>query len=301
MGKMARGVWWIGAALWCGAVAMGADAPAEPTEAQRKEIAALIAQLPGEDMGSRMQAMQAHEKLVAIGRPAVPQLIEALGHKDTYCRVWASAALGSIGDPRGKEAMIPLLKDKAPVVRQITVWHIHRWLDDPRIEEATIDLMHDPVPDVSKWAQRAMEDHDRKVVTRELRRKLKSPDAAVRETALYDLEQRLSEKQYGEILLDRLANDPSGPIRGKALKALLPRDDLYDRVVPILVGWLEDTPADWPPEEVARSHKIARLALKKLTGDPFGDRTDIPADESAADAARRWRQWLNSKESPPAP
>ena len=276
-------------------VAHGQDGP-QPTEEQRKEIAALIAQLPGADMGSRMKAMRAHKKLLAIGRVAVPQLIEAVKSKDASQRLWAGAALGEMGDPRAKEALLPLLTDPNGQVRQVMVWHTRRWFGDPRFLEAASDLIVDKNPDVAKWAQRSVSEHDKALVTRKIMGQLKDKDPATRESALAALEERLPKKRYGKLLLERLEKDPSPAIRGKAFKGLLGYEDLRLPVSEVLVGWLEKLPDDWSATDKAKSRKLARLALRQFHLDPFKDR-NIPENESPQETAKRWRHWLDTQKA----
>ncbi len=59
----------------------------------------------------------ARECLVIIGRPAVPELIEALGNKNEDVRWEAAKALGQIKDPRAAPALVTALNDKNSGVR----------------------------------------------------------------------------------------------------------------------------------------------------------------------------------------
>jgi HEAT repeat protein len=59
----------------------------------------------------------ARRSLVAIGRPAVPLLIEALKKPDGIVRWEAAKALGAIGDPSTAQALVEALEDEEFEVR----------------------------------------------------------------------------------------------------------------------------------------------------------------------------------------
>ena len=333
--------------------------------AQEERIRSLIADLAGEGMSEQMRAKGASAKLVKIGTPAVPHLIEALKHKDPYARLWSVSTLASIGDPRAVKPVTDCLNhDPAPLVRQIAVWHINRWIDDPGVEKAIIARVDDPSPDVREWARRSLaakrkelfrellrkqaqsedperanealstlrqvgDDPESKALLKELmQERLKSPRAKERTDALATLEKMLDERAYTDVLIGRVANDADIKIRVRALQTILKRveskekaereketaalaaepaptapakekplrsSELVRRAVPVLIVWFEKLPKDWNAATQTKARKIARLALRKLTGDPFLDKK-IPEDESDAEAAKRWGKWWESRE-----
>jgi HEAT repeat protein len=69
--------------------------------------------------------------VLALGRikcgEAIDPLIEMLGDKDWFTRLTAAAALESIGDERGREAMKPLLKDPDMVVKMRVERILAKW------------------------------------------------------------------------------------------------------------------------------------------------------------------------------
>lgn len=74
--------------------------------------------------------------------PAVPALATvATGHDDPLCREAAVAALGSIGDPAGIEAILVATKDK-PAVRRRAVIALAPF-SGPRVEEALRTALED--------------------------------------------------------------------------------------------------------------------------------------------------------------
>jgi HEAT repeat protein len=76
--------------------------------------------------------------------PAVERLCEiALGHDDARCRESAVAALGEIGDERGRRAVLAALDDKPPVRRR-----------------AIVALTNFEGPDIDEALRKASEDRD---------------------------------------------------------------------------------------------------------------------------------------------
>ena len=78
--------------------------PILPTQADYADINALVEALKSDNV--KKNAVTAWEKLVRIGPPAVPYLINVLDSKDDQQRIIASSALGRIG---GKEAVAALI------------------------------------------------------------------------------------------------------------------------------------------------------------------------------------------------
>ncbi len=77
-------------------------------------VDALIANLASRDDSKRVKARQV---LVALGKTAIPSLIEALENRNTLMRWEAAKALGEIGDPGTAPALIKALEDKEFDVR----------------------------------------------------------------------------------------------------------------------------------------------------------------------------------------
>jgi len=137
--------------LLCGG--LRAQPPAPPGD----EVSRLIAQLPGGGMKERLAARNAVRRLVRIGRPAVPALIEATRHRDPWARSWAGQALGQIGDPRAAPALKALLRDPNTLVRCVATYYLGRFArDDPALATAIADQMKDESADVRRWAHRSL-------------------------------------------------------------------------------------------------------------------------------------------------
>ena len=78
------------------------------------EVRALIAALGGDDGTVRRGAREA---LVAIGKPAVRSLIEALQYPSEHVRWEAAKALGEIRDKTSAPALVVALEDKSSGIR----------------------------------------------------------------------------------------------------------------------------------------------------------------------------------------
>jgi HEAT repeat protein len=86
------------------------------TNEQTNEMDSLIADFANDHGRARQHA---RESLVAIGRPAVGPLMQALQHEDWRMRWGAAKALGQIADPVAADALVKTLEDR---------WSGIRWL-----------------------------------------------------------------------------------------------------------------------------------------------------------------------------
>jgi HEAT repeat protein len=78
------------------------------------KVAELIAALESPGPVARRKAREA---LVALGKPAVPSLIQLLSHRKPHVRWEAAKALGGIADPIAASALVNALKDRDGDVR----------------------------------------------------------------------------------------------------------------------------------------------------------------------------------------
>jgi HEAT repeat protein len=156
-------------------------------------IHSLIAALKSDDGRAREAARQG---LVAIGKPAVRPLIQALDNPNHYVRWEATKALGEIGDPAAAGALVRTMED------------------DPRFEvrwlaaEGLITLGIDGLPPLlqalversdSVWLLEGAR-HVLHVLAREGLGPLVSPVL----TALVDMEPELEVPEAASIALDKL-------------------------------------------------------------------------------------------------
>lgn len=84
------------------------------TSEQDNKIDLLIANFANDHGLARQHA---RESLVAIGRPAVGPLMQALQHKDWRMRWGAAKALGQIADPVAANALVKMLEDQQGGIR----------------------------------------------------------------------------------------------------------------------------------------------------------------------------------------
>ncbi|MFC2000394.1 HEAT repeat domain-containing protein [Chloroflexota bacterium] len=114
------------------------DKVAYENNVDRATIASLIADFAKED---GVSPAKARESLVAIGRPAVPFLIEVLTDDNKWVRWEAAKALSQIADPAAAAAMAKALEDKVFGVRWLAaeglIAMVHQGL--PALLQALID------------------------------------------------------------------------------------------------------------------------------------------------------------------
>ena len=89
----------------------------------------LIGTLRDKDENVRKCAVLALGKIKSSA--AIDPLITMLGEKDWFTRLTAAAALESIGDERGREAIKPLLKDPDMVVKMRVERILAKWKKQP--------------------------------------------------------------------------------------------------------------------------------------------------------------------------
>jgi hypothetical protein len=84
------------------------------SEPNKATIDELVAKLAGKSGRARENVRQ---RLVAIGKPAVPALIEALKQRDKLIRWEAAKTLGEIRDPKAAPALVKGLRDRVFEIR----------------------------------------------------------------------------------------------------------------------------------------------------------------------------------------
>lgn len=130
---------------------------AGPVDSSPAHVAELIQKLDGEGMSQQVAAKGAYEELMRIGRPAIPQLLEAAQDKSPWVRLWSGAALAATHDAQAVEPLLRLMEDPFPTARAIAVWHGAGLHDlDPRIAPRVVQRLADSAGEVRKWAERAL-------------------------------------------------------------------------------------------------------------------------------------------------
>lgn len=134
---------------------------ANPAKSSPERIRTLISELgpviysecANESMTPGGRAISA---LISIGRPAVPDLIVALHHADTWKRYGAALVLAKVGDKRCIGPLIGVLRnDPKPSIRNNVAFFLGRLRTSaaiPALEEA----LHDQDEDVQKQAREAL-------------------------------------------------------------------------------------------------------------------------------------------------
>jgi HEAT repeat protein len=97
----------------------------------------------------------AAEALVKIGTPAVPALIQALGDSNSAVCCAAAEALGDLGDPQAVPALIQALGDSNSAVRAAAAWALGA-IGDPQAVPALIQALGDDWYDVRRAAAWAL-------------------------------------------------------------------------------------------------------------------------------------------------
>ncbi len=100
-----------------------------------REIQPLIDILGSDEVG-----WLAAQALVNIGEPAVEPLLEALFSENEDVRLYATYALGQIGDRRASRALLKMFKDEHPLVRQTAAEAIISFGDTSLIPAITREL-----------------------------------------------------------------------------------------------------------------------------------------------------------------
>ena len=201
-----------------------------------------------------------HQKLVEMGEPAVPALIEALDHGVPRVRYWAVAALAKIGDDRAVEPVIKCLEDADPTVRAVTCWHLRTWIERHKVVDSLVRMLGDSEEKVQKWAYRALSD-------------TWEGSPAVRRS-----------------IMDLLDADAAVP-RGWAFR--IAREKEYTKAVPVLQQMVED-----PEEEVRYSTVRALAAIRGEKALPVV-KTALKEDGSSlvrAGAVYELRRWFDRPE-----
>jgi HEAT repeat protein len=105
------------------------DATNALVELGEPAVERLVKALKDKDEMVRKQAVLALGRIKHGG--AVDPLIDMLGDSDWFTRLTAAAALEAIGDPRGRDAIKPLMKDPDMVVRMRVERILAKWKKQP--------------------------------------------------------------------------------------------------------------------------------------------------------------------------
>jgi hypothetical protein len=157
-------------------------APVEP-DAQAKEIELRIHELGAESHENQ----KAVERLVVIGKPALPALRAALKADYKFTRVGALQVLGILRDADSAPAILACLQDPAPEVRGEAVRTLGLMRYAPAAERLSALLAGDPSVRVRREVTTALARIRTEAARRGLLAALRDPSAEVRRQAAQEL------------------------------------------------------------------------------------------------------------------
>ena len=281
-------------------------APAEDAAALQKRIAALVAQLGGQDMKGQIVGRNASRELAKIGKPAVPPLLEAAKSKNPNARWWALSSLAGIGDPVAIDTFLACLRDPNQTVRCVAVYQSRRFITDERIRAALLAMTPQADAETRKWLLRTFVEGKFAPAIPVLREGLKNPDPQTRADFL-DALTKLDKAGSFDDVKRVLATDPDERCRASAVICLenllppaLPRITIVlIRAYPFVFWFGEREP---PPRRFVavlisalddKSVKVqgaAVLRLYRLTNQKFLFSPKSSAEERAQ-AIKQWKDW----------
>jgi HEAT repeat protein len=262
-------------------------APAEPDESDKRRIKMFIMELGDRDEPTWRLA--AH-RLMQIGTPTVPALVEFLAAKDEPVYERAAQILINIR-PAPVSALIEALGDRRPEARARAAWTLGSVcrLEDrkslPPIVKALEKSLGDEEAKVRQAAAQALSSHGRAAAAAEpaLRKALADSDGTVRIQAASALRSICADIKEAVAVLARLLEDEAPGVRAGAARALGGIGPDGREAVPALARLLRDGDTFVRRSAASALGAIgpdARETIPALAG-LLGDR-DMSWDSSAA-------------------
>ena len=283
------------------------EMPDPPEVDIQKRIEARAARMGTSEMASKYAA----EKLIEIGKPAVPKLIEMTGDKNKLTRMWSVYALARIGDERGTDAVIDLLDDPVALVRSVTAYRGSQMKID-RVHRAIFDrLDEERSGSVLAWIVRGLSEAGYKPIDEKLPPLLDHDNPLLRAHAA-DALARMRPAGYAPLVADRLARESDPNVVRHLLSLLVKSESLRADVMDGLFGVLSTDNPGILMRAAAGLRKAAQEAQTRLNEslkvDPKQADVDLlkavntlgkelarfsPRDRKAQQqlAAAGWRQW----------
>ncbi len=265
----------IAIVLWasCRTFAQG-EAP-KPVDQQ---VADLIASIEKSDYAGR----DATEKLVAIGKPAVPQLLAALKHPTARVRYWSTAAVARIADESAYAPLVELAKsDPSGMVRATALWYLQHY---PRQEvwDLAIQFLDDPSREMRGWAIKLLSTKNRAEALPKLEEiARKHADYQTRYDAIVAVA-TMRDADAIEFLRGIAASDAHETVRKGALSCVTILKKKPPVLLTVLIDGLEDRDAG--------VREFAAKLLRKGTTQEFPFNPSGDAEGRAA-VVRAWREW----------
>jgi HEAT repeat protein len=173
------------------------------------EVEPLIAVLGSEDVG-----WLASKALIGIGEPAVKPLLEALFSDDRNIRLYATYALGEIGNPRAGRGLVRMFKDEDSLVRD-TAAEALITLGDSRMVPPISRELSNPDPQIRQKALEVLGHIGDESLTDTIASYLTDEDVSVIKSAIFALGSLHSERASRSLigLLDYPRQDVQDALR----------------------------------------------------------------------------------------
>ena len=237
--------------------------------------------------------------LVAIGKPAVPELMALLNHDKAEAREEAARALGAIGDKRAAQPLIErVADDKDHSVRGAAASALGRMRELAAVDALIAALTDDESSRVRAAAAKALGRLKARKAIEALRRAVEDKDEWVKRGAVEALRELGAELSV-DALIQGLS-DEAEFVRRDAIEALTKLRD--PRVVPALISVLKHTDSDTRRCAVHALGEIGEpVAVDDLIQclDDKERRVSYAAREALRDitgqahlrSAQQWRAW----------
>lgn len=241
----------------------------QPDDAQKAEIRELVI-LAFTGRLTEKEGMAAVDKIIKIGKPAVPVLIEMLKSKDDNVRLGAAILLGGVGDKEAIPALVEAIGDPNSSVALIAIADISKLGD-----RQAVPLLSKKLEETSGQVQNAVAEaicHFGGKDAVGIFVKALEPESKVNKMTAAQLLGRIGGEEAIKALT-KLSKDKDKNVRAIAVFAMGDLDD--KRTVPILIELLKD------------ENSNVRCAAARTLG-TFNDVQAIPAlIESLADTDGR--------------
>ena len=251
-----------------------------PTDDVRKRVGELIQSMEKSNYAGKAAA----DKLVKIGKPAVDQLVLALGHHKPMVRYWSAAAVARIGDERAFEPLVKLVKsDPNGLVRATALWYLQHY---PRQEvwDLAMKVLDDPDRGMRGWAMKLLAAKGRKEAAAKLKEMaLKHRNHMTRYDAMVSVVKLIDDRAV-DMLKTILKQDAEVTVRKGALSCLTTLKRKEPVVLTLMIDALEDDDAE--------VREFAAKLLRKGTNEEFPFEPS-GSEEARAEAVKSWRRWYD--------
>lgn len=218
--------------------------PVSADSSGNEQIKALVDDLKNRDW--RIQ-VKARERLVNIGKPAVPGLMTALQKKDISppAKAMTIIALGKIGDPRAVDLLVAALSDANSYTRRCAVEALGK-TQDPKGLDPLINALSDKDVTVRQRAVNALGKLNDARASMPLIAKLSDEDVRVRTSAIKTLA-TLGDQGAVEPLMEQLGEAHDQSYKNEIVRAFGQLGD--KRALPVLEYYLQRLKARKPLDE----------------------------------------------------